>query len=54
MRLGIRFPGDESEKAMSEYEYWILRTAEETADMLNRRSTRAELNKVMLTPEREV
>lgn len=34
-------------------EYYILRSADDAADMLNRRQARAELNKVSLTPERE-
>ena len=34
-------------------EYYILRTPEETAAMLNRRASRAELNRVLLAPELE-
>lgn len=49
----------ETEKALKWHceiqgiEYYVVRTPEETADMLNQRATRAELNRVSLIPEME-
>lgn len=49
----------ETEKALKWHceiqgiQYFIIRTVEDAADMLNRRQARAELNKVSLTLERE-